>query len=72
MIEAHEGTQDGPVIHIQHANDDNTYYCRGRCGDTVIPVQGEVMPWHYRHTKKDDCSYLQAHRGEGWGPPPQA
>jgi hypothetical protein len=69
MVEAHEGLRTGPIVHISRANRANAYFCIGHCGDQVIPVQGPHMPWHYRHREDSTCPYLQAHRGEGWGPP---
>jgi len=69
MVEAHEGSPTGPIVHISDADKDQSYFCIGHCGAEVIPVQGEQMPWHYRHKEPSECPYLQAHRGEGWDPP---
>jgi hypothetical protein len=67
MIEAHEGTPTGRLVHIQHADRTNSYYCP--LGHEVRPIQGAVLPWHYRHTTEDECAYLQDHPSEGWTPP---
>lgn len=69
MVEAHEGSPTGRLVHIGRADKDRSYYCAGDCGDEVRPIQGTQMPWHYRHRENPECPYLQAHRGEGWGPP---
>lgn len=68
MTEAHQGLPTGRIVHISHATKSQTYFCVGQCGDEVRPIQGEVMPWHYRHEENDACPYLAAHRGDGWGP----
>jgi hypothetical protein len=69
MVEASEGAPNGPTVHIQNAVRQRTYFCLGNCGDTVTPVQGDDMPWHYRHRENSDCPYRRAHQGEGWRPP---
>jgi competence CoiA-like predicted nuclease len=68
MTEAHQRSPTGSRVHISHATKADTYFC-GQCGDEVRPIQGQVMPWHYRHKKNDACPYLAAHQGDGWGPP---
>jgi competence CoiA-like predicted nuclease len=67
MVEAHESTPTGPLVHIKEATSEQVYYCPD--GHELRPVQGTEMPWHYRHKEEDNCDYLQDHPGEGWSPP---
>jgi competence CoiA-like predicted nuclease len=67
MIEAHERTPHGPLVHVNNARKDRSYFCD--CGDEVRPIQGTQMPWHFRHRVDPRCPFLQGHPGEGWGPP---
>jgi len=46
-------------VHILDADKKSTYSCE-ICNDRVIPHQGEVKPWHFNHTTKDDCTFSKS------------
>lgn len=68
MIEAHASTPTGPVVHIKDATASGSYFCAN--GHEVGPVQGNTLPWHYRHREVANCSIVEDDPDVGWGPPP--
>ena len=67
MTYAREGSTSGNLVHIENADSESIYFCPE--GHEVRPIQGNEMPWHYRHISERECAYLQVHPGDGWNPP---
>lgn len=42
-------------IHILNAIKGKIYFCE-HCRDRLIPHQGEIMPWHFKHKENPTCT----------------
>lgn len=63
MVEAREGSKTGPMVHIKDAVKQKVYYCAN--GHKLRPIQGRLMPWHYRHVRDRNCAFQPS---DGWDP----
>ena len=43
-------------IHILDASKDGTYICK-ICRDSVVPIQGHINPWFYKHKNNNNCEF---------------
>jgi len=42
-------------IHVLNSLKGRIYYCE-HCGDMLIPHQGKIMPWHFKHKENPTCT----------------